>query len=549
MASSQSDGFQEHVTKSTEIDVTVAADDEMQQSSDTKDPIFEALESLLIPSEVDDETLTELRAITMGMDAVAAEHVLKHIDSAWDSYLASLPAFARSKASTLKLTWFSKSCVEVMHSFLCLPFVACKRPLHASFPSHSPSHIDRLQGLYPHVRDKDCYLDEKDHKYFVHGEPYGLSVSGWWKRYFEEFDAQGVSESIVRRHLQSPGFRMNASGEISQSSLFSTVYNFAQYVRVFQKQSDNDFFTALRAASILAQEDYACRNSCSPFSVEQILDAGRWVLMDLRKPQGASCYYLVLLCTSRCSLEVQARQIAETWNLYGRLESLKGTYLHKKIELFINAMVIPMEKGGSLCVPVEELLRETPPTQEYSAQTVMSHIAWGQDAEIWNHPLAQSFFEGEMLRESLEFRKFRAWLATKQHWTPLRVEWSIYNEDLKVAGQIDSLWLDIENGGEYVIVDWKRVRQLLTSDPVELEHGSFGRMGKSCCSHLYDTAWSNYLVQQTLYAYLLASKYGRLVRRMMLVQCHSHVRGLDFHEAALVPDYELAQTMAKALAC
>ena len=48
---------------------------------------------------------------------------------------------------------------------------------------------------------------------------------------------------------------------------------------------------------------------------------------------------------------------------------------------------------------------------------------------------------------------------------------------------------------------------------------------------------------------MLRSKYGVHVQRMMLVQCHPHVCGSDFNEAQLVPDFELADAMAKALLC
>ena len=54
-------------------------------------------------------------------------------------------------------------------------------------------------------------------------------------------------------------------------------------------------------------------------------------------------------------------------------------------------------------------------------------------------------------------------------------------------------------------------------------------------------------MQQTLYAFMLRSKYGVHVQRMMLVQCHPHVCGSDFNAAQLVPDFELADAMAKAL--
>ena len=116
------------------------------------------------------------------------------------------------------------------------------------------------------------------------------------------------------------------------------------------------------------------------------------------------------------------------------------------------------------------------------------------------------FFQRELCGESLDFTKFRAWLSTKPLWTPLRVEWSLYNEDLKVCGQVDSLWFDLESNGVVVMADWKRARALLTSDEAELERQSFGKRGNSCCSHLHDIAWSHYLVQQTLYAFYAAFK-------------------------------------------
>ena len=100
---------------------------------------------------------------------------------------------------------------------------------------------------------------------------------------------------------------------------------------------------------------------------------------------------------------------------------------------------------------------------------------------------------------------------------------SIYNEDHKVAGQIDSLWTDLDNGNTLVMVDWKRSRELLTHDVNELRRQSFGNKGFSLCSHLFDTAWSHYFVQQNLYSYLLATKYQMNVTDLRLVQCHPHV--------------------------
>jgi len=252
----------------------------------------------------------------------------------------------------------------------------------------------------------------------------------------------------------------------------------------------------------------------------------------------------MLLATNECGPEKQASHITRTWQIHGGLEALKGTYMHKKIELFINALAAPMERDGSFAIAVEDLLCEQLPAHEYAAMAVLRQIAWSQDPELWNHPLAQRFFESELQGESIEFQKFRSWLSTKRRWSPYRVEWSIYNEDLKVAGQIDSLWMDLDAENALVMADWKRARELLTDDIAELERQSFGNAGNSLCSHLYDVAWSHYFVQQTLYAYLLASKYDVTVHKMILVQCHPHVGGSDFIEAPLVPDFELAESMA-----
>ena len=271
----------------------------------------------------------------------------------------------------------------------------CKRTrlpslLHASFPQCAPHHVDRLQSLYPHPRDRDCHLDDKLHQYQVLGQPYSLSVSGWWKKYFEDFAPTRTSTSIVQRYIGNPGFRVDPGGRVTESVLVSSVYNFAQHIRVLERRGDNDFLDALRSVAIVAEDDYARRQCRCPCSTERIVEFGRKFLMWPRKPEGPSCYYLMLLYTADCGPEKQALHMTRTWEIHGKLESLKGTYMHKKIELFINAMVAPMERDGSLQVAVEDLLREQPPSHEYAAEAVLRQIAWAQDPELWNHPLASA---------------------------------------------------------------------------------------------------------------------------------------------------------------
>ena len=122
------------------------------------------------------------------------------------------------------------------------------------------------------------------------------------------------------------------------------------------------------------------------------MEQGQRFVVDSQKPDGLSCYYLVYLYTAALHPDEQAADIVRTWNLNGNLQSLKGKFMHKKIQLFINAMAWSMERDGTSFVPVKTLLQEKVPAHEYSTETVLRHIAWEHDAELWDHPLAQFFF-------------------------------------------------------------------------------------------------------------------------------------------------------------
>ena len=82
-------------------------------------------------------------------------------------------------------------------------------------------------------------------------------------------------------------------------------------------------------------------------------------------------------------------QIKDGWTLKGKQASERGTYMHKQIELCLNA-------------------RDFDDTM----------------------PEMEQFFD---------FRK--EWMLDKK-WEPWRTEWSIYDEHLMVAGQIDSIFKD-----------------------------------------------------------------------------------------------------------
>ena len=73
---------------------------------------------------------------------------------------------------------------------------------------------------------------------------------------------------------------------------------------------------------------------------------------------------------------------------------------------------------------------------------------------------------------------------------------------------------------------------------------AFGRRGLWPCGHLYDTPSCHYTVQQTLYAYLLKSKYDISIKHIFLVQCHPFVNKGKYNEVRLWADAELAETLS-----
>jgi hypothetical protein len=55
--------------------------------------------------------------------------------------------------------------------------------------------------------------------------------------------------------------------------------------------------------------------------------------------------------------------------------------------------------------------------------------------------------------ESTEVKQFEEWYSRHPTWKPFRCEWSLFDEKLLLAGQLDALFLD-EETGDYIMADW-----------------------------------------------------------------------------------------------
>ena len=211
-----------------------------------------------------------------------------------------------------------------------------------SFPVTPPLYIDRLQKIYPNAKDTDITLDERTHKYVVKGQEYLFSVSTWCKCFFNDFDSGETGANIIRRYRQTPGFRRafdsEADAMVPEEILKSSVYNLKQHICILEEQSSEFFLDALQSTLKRAVIEYKSRSCFIPFNVEQVQAFGVELTKRNQKPVGMSCYYLVTVYNDRKPYDEQISNLLQTWEIAGKIESLKGSFLHKKIQLFINAL-------------------------------------------------------------------------------------------------------------------------------------------------------------------------------------------------------------------
>ena len=394
---------------------------------------------------------------------------------------------------------------------------------------------DYLKILYPHVRDADCFLEELTHTYHVRGCKYDCSVSSVWGVFFPKFDA-----GIAKRML----LKADERGLVNIESSLYWLYMHLMFSD--RLEPDSTKFWAKIGDVLEAAEKLCVASGAGTFDKDIACQSLRHLAhsAQVRKPSGASCYFLVL-CAGYSASDIQ-----EVWQMHGNLESLKGTLLHKQAELFMQELALFQVEAGRKHVPLGDLLaNEIVIRRARAAATVhasMSHVAAHVSSEIWDHPVTRRYFRGALLEgQGLEFRKLEAWFHAHPTFSPYRSEWSIYDENARVAGQIDSLWFDETRNGVIIMADWKRVRKSLSPDVLIQEEQAFGKYGlRECvfaalypgpCADMFDCAYNHYLVQQHLYAYILRLHYGVDVGLMMLVQCHPEVgeRVDSFHEVGL----------------
>jgi ATP-dependent exoDNAse (exonuclease V) beta subunit len=170
-----------------------------------------------------------------------------------------------------------------------------------------------------------------------------------------------------------------------------------------------------------------------------------------------------------------SEEIKKEWSNNGSSVSQLGTSLHFQIECFMNNP--DLIKG-------------------YTHIDLLNHYYETQSEKI----------------PTKEWNYFIQFINDFPHLKPFRTEWTIYDEDLKLAGSIDMVYINPDD--TLSIYDWKRVKNITKVNTFDKY-----AITESIC-HVPDTNFWHYAIQLNMYKTLLELKYNKKVTDLYLVRLH-----------------------------
>jgi ATP-dependent exoDNAse (exonuclease V) beta subunit len=131
------------------------------------------------------------------------------------------------------------------------------------------------------------------------------------------------------------------------------------------------------------------------------------------------------------------------------------------------------------------------------------------------HKLIENYYnsiENDKSEENLtEFKYFLNFHSTiKNYLEPYRTEWSIFDGQLGLAGQVDMIYK--KKDGTYCLYDWKRVK--------EIKRDNIFEKGIGKLSDLDNCNYNHYSLQLNIYKRLLETRYDIKISEMFLVILH-----------------------------
>lgn len=118
---------------------------------------------------------------------------------------------------------------------------------------------------------------------------------------------------------------------------------------------------------------------------------------------------------------------------------------------------------------------------------------------------------------------------------PYRTEWTVFDEELKIAGSIDIVF--VLPDGTMMIYDWKRSKGIVRNSQFEMYSTT------ECISHFPDTNFWHYSLQLNMYKTILERNYGKKINKMCLVCLHPDQKTYKLFDVPEL-DYEINELIS-----
>ncbi len=124
------------------------------------------------------------------------------------------------------------------------------------------------------------------------------------------------------------------------------------------------------------------------------------------------------------------------------------------------------------------------------------------------------------VEEEDDWSMFIHFINNNELLVPYRTEWMIYDEEIKISGSIDMVYLNPDD--TLSIYDWKRCKDIT----IENKWNKYST--NPLLKGIPDTNYWHYTLQLNMYKYILESKYNKKVKDLYLVQIHPENPNKDY---------------------
>ena len=127
-----------------------------------------------------------------------------------------------------------------------------------------------------------------------------------------------------------------------------------------------------------------------------------------------------------------------------------------------------------------------------------------------------------------EYKYFKNFLQDHKELKPYRTEWTVFHEELRLAGSIDMVFENED--GTLMIYDWKRCKDIVKTN-------NWNKFSiNNIISHLPDTNYWHYCLQLNTYKRILEEKYDKKVTDLYLVCLHPDKKNYEKIKVADLQD-------------